>query len=591
MKHWPLSLRPWDLISLSAAWSLAAPWPATLRGSVAVISLFALALAGNRGALRLHVWPLVACSVALCSAALAGWPPSRLLAGLTAAAATAATAALEMAAPSNFELPTTHGRLVPIATSAAVEHTVSGAALVVRAYYPSSADDVTAAGAKRAPYLSHGEKTSAGFAALMKLPSAVFAWVAAQPGPFMIAADRSKASTAKEAAPTPSSVPAVAASPASPLSVAVFLHGLGGVPEVYSAIIADLVSRGWLVLAPEFCDGSAAYAVPPRGPPRPYTSAPAAVHGDLGALYRLRAAQLRQRVEEAAATLDLAEWLAGIKSSNSGALAPTPSALALRALLAGKVDATRLVLVGHSFGAATALSLAARDARVRAVVALDTWAFPLAPEVLRSGVRAGTPVLSLCGEGFTAWRANARVLKLLLSPGHRAPHIAPDDAAFSAARERWERPPPDDHGSGKSSSNTAAKGAAAPTRGNGVAADGELLPHFACAPASHANPRNLLLTLRGAAHQNFSDAAHSYGRVIRWLGLTGPVDPALATRAVREATHAFLSRHASGVANSAPPVDDELNGLGLHDDVRAVLCSRAWVLGGEEPPPRVLKNP
>jgi dienelactone hydrolase len=473
----------------------------------------------------------------------------------------AAAAALEWAVPSAVVLlppvPRAGGAVALVAASVPVD--AAGVRLMVRAFYAAPAG--AAAALRRAPYLVHGGRTAAGLGALMKLPRFAFAWLAGQGGLFFDAG-------AAPPAPAPPPPP----SPSPRLRVALFFHGLGGVPDVYSSLTADLASRGWLVLAPEFCDGSAAFAAPPDGAPRSYAAPSAATAADAGALYRLRAAQLRQRVAEAAATLDLALWLA----RDGGGGEPYGAAgAALRAALRGAVDARAPALVGHSFGAATALALAAADARPRAVAALDSWMHPLSPDTLRAGV-AHAATLSVCGDDFTAWRANAAALKALLSPPHRAPLIARDDDAYAAALAAWD-----------------VAAAAGPTRGNGVApATGELLPHLVAAPRSHANGRNLLLTLRGAEHQNFSDAAVTFGRVIRWLGLTGPLPPHDALRAVREVVHAFIDAHAREDAPPAPAAPGAaLDALRLPADVRANLCASGWALGATPPRAKVLKNP
>ena len=45
------------------------------------------------------------------------------------------------------------------------------------------------------------------------------------------------------------------------------------------------------------------------------------------------------------------------------------------------LDLSRLVLMGHSFGGATALKTATEDNRVACVAVLDPWIFPLYKEI------------------------------------------------------------------------------------------------------------------------------------------------------------------------------------------------------------------
>lgn len=47
---------------------------------------------------------------------------------------------------------------------------------------------------------------------------------------------------------------------------------------------------------------------------------------------------------------------------------------------AGRLDLTRVGLMGHSFGAATVTLMASKETRVKSVVAHDLWTLPL-PEV------------------------------------------------------------------------------------------------------------------------------------------------------------------------------------------------------------------
>ena len=67
---------------------------------------------------------------------------------------------------------------------------------------------------------------------------------------------------------------------------------------------------------------------------------------------------------------------------------------------AGRLDLTRIGLMGHSFGAATVTLMASKETRVKSVVAHDLWTLPL-PEVsalLRGATVRGRSlsVVSLC---------------------------------------------------------------------------------------------------------------------------------------------------------------------------------------------------
>jgi predicted dienelactone hydrolase len=103
-----------------------------------------------------------------------------------------------------------------------------------------------------------------------------------------------------------------------------FSHGVYGRPEYYSRLLAHLASEGFVVLAPHHPDRTEV--------------------GD----------------EFAERTLDMTYLLDHLK------------AVADRVArgLAGRIDATRVGIAGHSFGGATAAEVAATDPRVRAAVAM-----------------------------------------------------------------------------------------------------------------------------------------------------------------------------------------------------------------------------
>ena len=81
--------------------------------------------------------------------------------------------------------------------------------------------------------------------------------------------------------------------------------------------------------------------------------------------------------------------------------------------LAGRLDLGRVGYVGHSFGGATAVTTALRDARIRAAVDLDGRMFPSAPKPVRLEV----PLLVLLSQGNTrkddwATSKSARVVEV-----------------------------------------------------------------------------------------------------------------------------------------------------------------------------------
>lgn len=103
-------------------------------------------------------------------------------------------------------------------------------------------------GPARHPYLVHGTDVTDGVASFLGLPSTLFRWLAFT-RPWCYEADPED---------SPPATPAQGA-PRTGFPVLVFSHGLGGTPDVYGALIRDLVSRGNVVVALCHTDGSAAF--------------------------------------------------------------------------------------------------------------------------------------------------------------------------------------------------------------------------------------------------------------------------------------------------------------------------------------------
>jgi hypothetical protein len=158
---------------------------------------------------------------------------------------------------------------------------------------------------------------------------------------------------------------------------------------------------------------------------------------------------------------------------------------------------------------------------------LDPWMFPLSPSTLKRGL-ASVPVLSLCGDHFTAWPENAVALRLLLSAVHRSSHAERSAAAkFGVAID---------------SNDTVIPR-------NGVLKNGEIHPSFTCTSAVH--PSNVLFTMPGIEHQNFNDFAVLMRRILRVMRLTGPEDPVVALKKITTLAMAFASQ-AVTAAGAAP---------------------------------------
>ncbi|GAB0497187.1 hypothetical protein MMPV_008511 [Pyropia vietnamensis] len=192
------------------------------------------------------------------------------------------------------------------------------------------------------------------------------------------------------------------------LPLILFSHGLAGSVCGYTSTCTALAAAGdgALVVAVEHADGSAfcTQVTGPDGQPVtiPYTTfADAASARGLTDERAFREAQVDQRVAElTAAVAGVAAWAAGEE-------AVEPLGRGGGVDLAGRVDASRVAVVGHSFGAATAFTYShvARRAAAAATgrgkdgtpaptvyscVMHDAWMYAVPNKLLQDGVAVPT---------------------------------------------------------------------------------------------------------------------------------------------------------------------------------------------------------
>lgn len=168
---------------------------------------------------------------------------------------------------------------------------------------------------------------------------------------------------------------------ASGWPVVVFSCGLSGSCEIYSQFCREMASVGTVVVATEPEDGSAVFARSgSTGEVLQYQRLPWGVSKE--AEIRRRSPWLARRRAEMDATL------ACLRNSAAGAAPPgaSPEAAALHSVLRN-VDCKRALLVGHSFGASSAidyLQRAAREGRkpFAGAILADPWSEPLPHEDL-----------------------------------------------------------------------------------------------------------------------------------------------------------------------------------------------------------------
>ncbi|EKX51989.1 hypothetical protein GUITHDRAFT_102603 [Guillardia theta CCMP2712] len=193
----------------------------------------------------------------------------------------------------------------------------------------------------------------------------------------------------------------------------IYSHGLGGNRSCYSAVCTDLASHGYFVIAAEHSDGSACLSVlpdktvvehkivpgkalipqRPKRIPRGFTESliPEQQPKTL-TQFELRNGQLSHRVSEVVFLLDCIEKLNAKIDTD---IVPLPECLAD---LPGRIEVDHIGVMGHSFGASTAVASSFEDVRIKACIAHDAWLFPLSLETIRAVPRV--PTLFLTADTF-----------------------------------------------------------------------------------------------------------------------------------------------------------------------------------------------
>ncbi|XP_034974179.1 platelet-activating factor acetylhydrolase 2, cytoplasmic [Zootoca vivipara] len=193
----------------------------------------------------------------------------------------------------------------------------------------------------------------------------------------------------------------------------IFSHGLGAFRTVYSAICVEMASRGFVVMALEHRDHSASATyfckLDPETPDFPeaqireeWLSYQGVPKGQKE--FRFRNPQLHQRANECKRGLKL------IRSIDSGKavvnLLRTDFDLSV---LKDNVDLSKVSVMGHSFGGATAVLALVKEAQFKCAVALDAWMFPLENSVYPKVTK---PVLFVNTESFQTAESVAKMKKI-----------------------------------------------------------------------------------------------------------------------------------------------------------------------------------
>ncbi|XP_019367997.1 PREDICTED: platelet-activating factor acetylhydrolase 2, cytoplasmic isoform X2 [Gavialis gangeticus] len=193
----------------------------------------------------------------------------------------------------------------------------------------------------------------------------------------------------------------------------IFSHGLGAFRTVYSALCAELASRGFLVAALEHRDHSACatyFCKAGDGEP----GAPEAVLQEEWVLlhrvpagrkeFHFRNPQVHQRANECVRGLRLFQDI-----DHGQAVTNILHSDFDLAALKDSVDMTRAAVMGHSFGGATAVLALAKEPAFKCAVALDAWMFPLENALYPKVVK---PVLFINTETFQTAESIAKMKQL-----------------------------------------------------------------------------------------------------------------------------------------------------------------------------------
>lgn len=171
------------------------------------------------------------------------------------------------------------------------------------------------------------------------------------------------------------------APPQSPAPVLLFSTGAGNATEFYTSILEDLASHGFVVIAMEHTHEGQGQVFPDGRIARPESRRQEPVAGsptfssDFGQFYRRR---IDVRARDAIFVLD--ELTRPGKDDS---------------MLGGRIDSSRVGILGHSIGGVAACEAARRDRRFRAVANLDGLVASLPMYMEPAGSAMNAPLLFL----------------------------------------------------------------------------------------------------------------------------------------------------------------------------------------------------
>jgi len=148
--------------------------------------------------------------------------------------------------------------------------------------------------------------------------------------------------------------------------VVIFSHGITGTRHLHQALYEYLVSRGFIVLAPDH-SFDANLTIFPDGHMADYRSN---ITGHPDSV-NVRTMQMDTRAADISFILDQ------IEKMQSGEI---------ESQINGKIDLEKIAVGGHSYGGSTAMVASQRDERINACFVLDSWISPVPQETIEAGV-------------------------------------------------------------------------------------------------------------------------------------------------------------------------------------------------------------
>ncbi|XP_067046198.1 platelet-activating factor acetylhydrolase 2, cytoplasmic-like [Acropora muricata] len=192
----------------------------------------------------------------------------------------------------------------------------------------------------------------------------------------------------------------------------VFSHGLGGSRLVSSHFCCDLASRGCLVAAVEHRDQSASATFVLHVNNNDSEATEEWIHyrklKPTDDEFRLRNSQVHKRSDECIHTHNLLEMI------QAGKFPPNLfNDTSILQELKGRLDLSRVAIMGHSFGGATTVLSLAKNKRFRCGVALDVWMLPLGEDIYNYEVEQ--PLLFINTQAFHRWPENHEPQKTFIN--------------------------------------------------------------------------------------------------------------------------------------------------------------------------------